>query len=201
MIRPAGHAAARSGTAGFTLVEGLVALALFALIGVAGFAMLDQVLRTQRQTEGRLETLAAMQRAMYMITLDFTQTRAASLTEEPGPQGPAVTLRRSAADPAQGTVMLRYALQDGVLMREVTAGPGTASGPPAARQQLIAGVSAVEWRYYAPGQGWVSGWPPPGGASLPGQPVPNPQAVAVTLTLQPGPRELRRVVLLPATAR
>ena len=201
MKHPAGRVAARSGTAGFTLVEVLVALALFALIGVAGFAMLDQVLRTQRQTEGRLETLAAMQRAMYLVTLDFTQARAASLSEEPGPQGAAVTLRRSAADAAQGSVTLRYAVRDGVLMREVTAGPGAASGPPAVRQPLLAGISAVAWRYYAPGQGWVSGWPPPGGTLLPGQPAPNPRAVALTLTLEPGPRELRRVVLLPAAAR
>ncbi len=201
MNRPAGHAAARSGMAGFTLVEVLVALVLFALIGVAGFTMLDQVLRTQRQTDGRLETLAAMQRAMYLVTLDFTQARAASLTEEPGPQGASVTLRRSAADPAQGVVTLRYAVQDGVLTREVTAGPGAAPGTPAARQPLLSGISAVAWQYYAPGQGWVGGWPPPGGTSVPGQPVPNPQAVAVTLTLEPGLRELRRVVLLPAPAR
>ena len=40
-----------------TLVEMLVALALFALIGLAGFTMLDSVLRVQRHTEGRLEWL------------------------------------------------------------------------------------------------------------------------------------------------
>ena len=50
----------RDPTAGFSLVEVLVALAIFALIGVAGFSMLDQVLRTQRLTEGRLERLAEL---------------------------------------------------------------------------------------------------------------------------------------------
>ena len=40
--------------AGFTLVEMLVALALFALVGLASFALLETVIRTRDRTEGRL---------------------------------------------------------------------------------------------------------------------------------------------------
>ena len=194
------RATRRIPTAGFTLVEVLVALAIFALIGVAGFSMLDQVLRTQRQTEGRLERLAEMQRAMYLITLDFSQARGKSFEVEQSANGPVIGLRRNAADAKGGSVMLHYALQDGSLMRDVSGASG-ASGPPVAHQPLLKGVAGVDWQYYAPPAGWTPEWPPVGYAQLPGQSVPNPQAIAVTITFAASGNQLRRVVLLPGELR
>ena len=191
---PAKH---RAGTAGFTLVEVLVALAIFALIGVAGFSMLDQVLRTQRQTEGRLERLAEMQRAMHLITLDFSQARGKSLKVDQSTNGPVIGLHRNAADAKGGSVMLLYALQDGNLMRDVSA----VSGPVLAHQPLLKHVTGVDWQFYAPPAGWTPEWPPAGYVALPGQSVPNPQAVAITITLAAGGNQLRRVVLLPSEVR
>ena len=187
----------RTATAGFTLVEVLVALAIFALIGVAGFSMLDQVLRTQRLTEGRLERLAEMQRAMHMITLDFSQARGKSFEVEQSTNGPVIGLRRNAADARGGNVMLHYALQDGSFMRDVSG----ASGPPVAHQPLLKGVTVVDWQFYASPAGWSPEWPPAGSVVLPGQSVPNPQAIAVTITLADGGNQLRRVVLLPGEMR
>ena len=185
-------------TSGVTLVEVLVALAIFALIGVAGFSMLDQVLRTQRQTDGRLEQLAEMQRAMHLITLDFSQARGKSFKVEQSTNGPAIELRRNAADAKGGSVMLRYAMQDGSLMRDVSA----ASGPAVAHQPLLKGVAGVEWQFYAPPPaGWTPDWPPAGYVALPGQSAPNPQAVAVTITFAASGNQLRRVVLLPGEVR
>ena len=43
---------------GFTLIEVLIALGLFALIGVAGFTLLNSVLRTQDATDTRLGRMA-----------------------------------------------------------------------------------------------------------------------------------------------
>ena len=174
-----------------------MALVIFALIGVAGFTMLDQVLRTQRQTDGRLERLAEMQRAMYMLTLDFSQARGASLTLQADAKGSVVALRRNAADAAGGTVALQYKLQDGVLTRDVA----TASGAELAQQPLLRGVTAVDWQFYEPSAGWGGVWPPINRTVLPGQPVPNPQAVAITVTLDTNGTALRRVVLLPGEAQ
>ena len=215
MPEPDAASARRTATAGFTLVEMLVALAIFALIGVAGFSMLDQVLRTQRLTDGRLERLAEMQRAMHMITLDFAQARGASLTARAGDTGAEVGFSRNAVDAAGGSVGLVYALRDGVLMRDVRTGaanpgavnagsaqdPGADQGVPAARQPLLRGVTAVDWQFYDAGAGWTAQWPPESSTVLPGKPVPNPQAVAMTLILLPDGYQLRRVVLLPAGVR
>ncbi|WP_054006539.1 type II secretion system protein GspJ [Cypionkella psychrotolerans] len=188
--------------AGFSLVEVLVALAIFALIGVAGFSMLDQVLRTQRLTEGRLERLAELQRAMHLITLDFSQARNSSLVLDPPPTDAAagaasVSLQRNAADAAGGSVNLRYEVDQDTLFRDIAAKAG--SDP--ARQPLLHGVAAVEWQFYAASGGWGSVWPPADRVILPGQATPNPLAISLTVTLAENGNHLRRVVVLPGEAR
>lgn len=192
----------RDAQAGFTLIEVLVALALFALISGAGFAMLDQVLRTQRATEGRLERLAAIQRTMFLVTQDFLLARGRSFgvaSERSGPGGttardvvPAITFLRNATDlgAGAGVVTLGYGLQDGALTRLVSG----ASGPPMARQILLTDVAGADWQFYEPQSGWRDDWPPPG--QVPGVAAPNPRAVALVVTFDSG-QKVRRVALLP----
>jgi general secretion pathway protein J len=125
----------RRADAGFSLIEVLVALALFAMIGGAGLSVLDQILRTQAQTEGRLDRLADLQRMMHLVTLDFSQAA-------PG------TVRGDGAGVAAGDI--RYALTDGVLRR--TVGPAV--------QDLLAGAVAVDWQYLDQDRIWGGQWPP-----------------------------------------
>ena len=51
----------------------LIALGLFALIGVAGFTLLNSVLRTQDATDTRLGRMAEIQRAMLVVSSDLDQ--------------------------------------------------------------------------------------------------------------------------------
>ncbi len=180
----------RQPDAGFTLIEVLVALALFALISGAGFAVLDQVLRTQSRTEGRLERLAEIQRAMFLLTDDFLQARGRSFTAQSGNAGTNIGLRRNAADLREGSVGLTYRLQDETLLRIVS----RAAGPPLAEQPLLSGVTAAEWRFFDPQATWVASWPPAG--QMPGTAAPNPLAIELRITLIGG-ETLRRVALLP----
>jgi general secretion pathway protein J len=146
----------------------LVSLALFALIGGAGVSVLDQVLRTQARTEARLDDLAAMQRAMFLITLDFSQGQS--------------VLMDDAVAVGHGAVTVRYAVQDGVMVRRFGE----------AEQPVLTGVTAAVWQFLDAENTWVDGWPVVEDAG-------NPRAIAVTLDL--GTKGyIRRVVGLPAAA-
>ena len=60
----------RAPQAGVTLIEMLVAIAISALIGLAGFALLESMTRTEAGTAGRLDHLAVQDRAFQLFTLD-----------------------------------------------------------------------------------------------------------------------------------
>lgn len=174
---------ADAGEAGFTLVELIVALALFGLIAVAGLALVESVLRVQSRTDGRLDRIADVQRAMYVVTSDLQQLAAGPIA------GTSTTLafrRHAAALDGRGQEM-RYLAGTGTLERAAgDAGP----------QVLLERVDAIRWRYYAAGEGWRDSWP-----ISPQQAKLWPRAVSVEMVLRPlgsGPAgRLRRVVDLP----
>jgi general secretion pathway protein J len=171
----------RDPAAGVTLVEMLVALALLAIIGLAGVSVLDQVLRAQDRTADRLDRLGQMQRAMHVVTLDF-------ITAVPGsvePRADGVAVGR------QADIGIDYRLQDGTLWRRVAT-----PGGEVARQALLTAVDTAEWRYLAPGGGWSDSWPPADAPARLGA-APTPRAVELRLTLQDG-GALRRLAMLPA---
>jgi general secretion pathway protein J len=165
----------RDPAAGVTLIEMVVALAIFALIGGAGYSMLDQVLRTEARTSGRLDRLGELQRALFLVGQDFAQADGHSVRQDDG-----VTL-------ARGGVVVRYRLAGGALRRDLAG-----AGEIVADQVLVSDAQGLRWRFLD-GTGW--------GATLPagaGRPR-NPRAVEMVLTL-PGGQEVRQVAVLPAEA-
>ncbi len=145
----------------------MIALALFALIAVAGFTLLDSVLRTQSATETRLARLAEIQRAMLVVSTDLDQ-----ITGALAGGGTALSLQKD--DLAGGRVVVRYDLAGTTLTR-------TVAGPLGERTQtLVAGVSSVRWSFHRPQGGWLDQWPQP--AAPAGAPPPPP---ALPLPLDP----------------
>ena len=59
--------------AGVTLLEMLVALSISALVGVAGFALLDGVTRTEAGLSGKLAQFEARDRAFRLLALDLAK--------------------------------------------------------------------------------------------------------------------------------
>lgn len=177
---------ARAREAGFTLIELMISLALFGLIAMAGLALVDGLLGIQRRTDGRLDRLAEVQRAMYVIDNDLSQAGGGPL------QGDAATLRFSRPLAAEGGLPVRigYQLGAATLLRSISG-----SGLPQGEQRVLQGVSALRWSYYRPGLGWIDRWPP--APELANQ---WPTAVAADIRLAPGGTVtggLRRVVALP----
>jgi general secretion pathway protein J len=171
---------ARDPAAGVTLVEMLVSLALFALIGGAGFAVLDQILRVQRQTESVLAELGDLQRAVHLLAVD------ASLAE-PGSLGfdratGAVTLARRVH---AGLLTLSYGQDGDALVRQLSSPDGTTR----TRQTLVGRIDKVEWEWLAQD----GSWHPIDRLASPPETV---RAAAVTLRFSEGDRSLRRILPL-----
>lgn len=74
----------RQAEAGTTLIEILAALAIAAMIGIAGFTLLDGVTTRDAQLAGRLGRLAQVDRAFGLLLLDLTQARQAEFLPDGG---------------------------------------------------------------------------------------------------------------------
>lgn len=168
---------------GFTLIEVMIALALFALIGMAGVALVEAVIGVQDRTRVRLDGIAEIRRADYIIGVDLDQI-------EPGDfAGTETALRfqRHGFTGIRGVGKVSYSLARGTLQRSVDGGPA---------QRLLSGVASVHWRYYEAGRGWATLWTAP--SAEPGR---LPDGIAIEATLSGdggGPTgSFRRVVALP----
>lgn len=159
-----------AGDDGFTLVEVVVALALSALISLAGTALVGTVFDVRQRTAGRLERLADLDRAMVVVGRDFEAIADAPLAGS----ATRVAFARRGGDGMP--VAIRYLLAGTVLQR-VEGGR---------RQAVLDHVAAARWRYYANPGGWQTHWPE----------AAWPLAVSLDLTLAPG-GVLRRVADLP----
>jgi general secretion pathway protein J len=167
------------GEGGFTLIELMISLGLFALIAVAGVTLVDSILSVQGRTEKRLDRIAEVQRAMFVVDSDFDQLAAGRVQGDGGQ----VNFTRAAPGLGGPPIAVSYALANGVFVRTVAGRP----------QQVLAGVQAARWRYFD--GGWLDAWPPD-----PERVDAWPRAVAVELAIS-APSGMggavRRVVTLP----
>lgn len=171
---------------GFTLLELVIALAIFALLGLASWRLFDGVVRVQQGTTAHEREFRSLQRAVAVIERDLMH-----VTEQP------IVLRRTLLQlqrsqwrnpldqPRSERQALTYRLDKGALWRE-SQGEGTQIQQ---RQKLLEDVRALSWRLYDSQYGWLKEWPA-------GQDVKAPMAVELQVSV--GRFEaIRRVLLLP----
>lgn len=175
----------RSADAGVSLIEVLVSLAIFAIIGVAGLAVLNTVTGTGERTDGRLDRLAELDRAFLVISRDLEQVSTAEMTLD----GSILAFQRTAAEQNIEMVLL---LDQATLTRRIEVADGTSVD-----QQLLTGVTELEWRVMDRTKRWHETWPP-AGVEAPGRPHAAELTLAVLRAESAAPQPLTRLILLPA---
>ncbi len=192
----------KAGQRGFTLLELLVAMGIFAIIGAMALGGLNAVVGQESQARVQTERLATLQRAMRLMTNDLGSTMPRFVRDELGTPckelplvadgriGYLIQLTRSgwpnpANLPHRGTLQrVQYRLEDGKLIRDYWPVLDRVLGQEPRTEELLTGVKDVKLLFFDPGEGtgeWLQQWPPLRNAnSTTGD---RPRAIRVTLEL------------------
>ncbi|MFA8386242.1 MAG: type II secretion system protein GspJ [Pelagibaca sp.] len=170
---------------GVTLIEMLVSLAIFAVIGIAGLTVLDTVATTGERTEGRLERLAEIDRAFLVIRRDLAQIT--GMDTRLNTDG--LAFQRLDSDSAVGVT---YKFENSVLTRGIEQ-----TDPSSTDQHLLNDVSDMRWRLLDQSQSWTSLWPPEG-TSDPRRPLAAELTLDVNREGFERPQRITRIFTLPA---
>lgn len=192
-------------SSGFTLIELIVATAIFALVSVMAYGGLRSVLASGAAVGAEVERLSALQRTFSIITTDFAQAVPRPVRDALGDQVPALltkvdnvrftragmpnplalrrsTLIRVGYGPGKGGTLVRYRWP--VLDRAIQEAPD--------QSVLLTGVRALRFRFFYRGE-WLAFWPP-----VAADPPALPRAVTVELDLADYGK-VRRLIALPGS--
>ncbi len=180
---------------GFTLLELLVALAVFAVLSAMAYSGLQSVLRAREGTRVQSERLVALQTAFAWFGKDLEQTQARAVRNPYGetlkPFGAAneqdyqIEFTRAGwsnpfpSEKRQRSYLQRvaYGVRDKQLLRKYWFDLDRDYESPAFETPLLDGISALEFRFVDANLQYQTQWPPLGSTEV------LPQAVEVTFDL------------------
>ncbi|MGK8435864.1 type II secretion system minor pseudopilin GspJ [Ectopseudomonas hydrolytica] len=198
---------------GFTLLELLIAIAIFALLGLATYRMLDSVLSADAATRAHEQQLRELTRAMAAFERDLRQVVVRPIRDGFGDPQPA--LRSDLADasaleltrsgwrnplgqPRAELQRVRWQLSGERWQRRYWRVLDRAQDSQPQVQQALDGVQSVSLRYLDKDGQWQADWPP---ANASGDGLLTGLPKAVELRLQHRRHgELRRLLRLPDIA-
>ncbi|WP_271409329.1 type II secretion system minor pseudopilin GspJ [Pseudomonas sp. Q1-7] len=187
---------------GFTLLEVLIAMALFSLLGLACYQLLERVTHSEKRIALHEQQLRQLQRALGLFEQDLAQAIAYPLSDDPSRRQALIgradglrLVRGGWSNPLQqrrGEVLeIRHDWSDGQWLREYRGQPGRElENSESHAQRLLDGVTLKRLRYIDHEGRSYGGWP------VGSSPLSLPQALELELDV-PGYPDIRRVVLLP----
>lgn len=167
---------------GFTLVEMMVALAIFAVLATGAVVMLRFSVDAEAQSRAKLDDLADMRRFAAVWNADLAQAVPRTARDVDGTRRPAmeagdqlgngalIRLTRGGwtnhgRDPRPSLQKLEYALVDGNLVRRSFAMPDGAEA--ASDSPVLDKVRSVALRYRLPDGQWSETWEPQRATQMP----------------------------------
>ncbi|KHL67981.1 hypothetical protein SF06_32950 [Pseudomonas flexibilis] len=161
-------------TRGFTLLELLIAIALFALLGVGTYRLLDSVLRVDEATRQQEQRLRELTRGMAAFERDLRQVLARPVRAPYGDSLAALlgegrerqTLeftrtgwRNPTDSPRSRLQRVRWEVRDGYWERRYWPVLDQAQDSQPQVQQVLDGVSGWQVRYLDQDGNWQDSWP------------------------------------------
>ena len=197
----------RTSEAGFTLVELLVALAIFALMSVAGVTLLRSGTDTQLAVKGRLEVLSRGNRLYNALEGDLAQAVKRPVRDLAGQPVPAFIQSDPAVagslfgfvragwsnfdeSPRAGLQRIAYTLDGGALKR--VSWPMLDGATPNETASLVENVSSAIVRFRDDKGEWRDDWTATDADAL-------PRAVELRLTVQGKPEQRMLFLVGPQT--
>ena len=188
---------------GFTLLELLIALAVFGLMSVMAYGGLSAVIETRETVTAAMERLTAIQKTIYRLQTDIEATKARPIRDEYGDVQPAMVLdldgrgltftrsgwRNPLSVPRSAMQRVQYRVEDKKLLRRNWAMLDGYEADKYTEVELLTGVEDLEWRFLgeSPEAGqdfedldWLEQWPVTTGVEE--DPSALPRAVELLLT-------------------
>lgn len=181
---------------GFTLLELLIVLVIFAVLSAMAYGGLASVLTTRERVAQALERTAALQKGYLRLRNDFQQLRARPARDNYGDPDPALQADRDVVEftrggwrnplslPRSALERVAYRVEDGRLLRASWRVLDRAPTSEPVEVVVFDQVEEAQWRFLDRKQEWQVQWPS-AAATVAGTADPEPpRAVELTLVLK-----------------
>jgi general secretion pathway protein J len=191
---------------GFTLLELLVAVAVFAVMGVMAYGGLQAVINQQEIARENAQRLREIQFAVRRIALDLHQAQPRPVRDELGDgyRGAVLADERNIFDieltrggwsnplaqPRAAIQRVAYRVEDDRLLRVHWFVPDHTLSEEPVERELLTGVTDLRFQFLGSGSEWVPQWPQTVGAADPSD---LPRAIEVVIELDDW-GEIRRLI-------